>query len=35
MFIVLRKNMSNEPIVYFFILLLVRVIDKFVIRKPC
>ena len=30
MFIILRKNISNEPI----ILLLVRTIDKFVIRKP-
>ena len=34
MFIILRKNISNEPIIYFFILLLIHTIDKFVIRKP-
>ena len=35
MLIVLRKNMSNELIFYFFILLLMRTIDKFVIKKQC
>ena len=35
MLIVLRKNMSNEFIFYFFILLLMRTIDKFVIKKQC
>ena len=33
MFIVLRKNMLNELIVYFFIFLLIHAIDKFVKRN--
>ena len=33
MFIVLRKNMLNELIVYFIIFLLIHTIDKFVKRN--
>ena len=33
MFIVLKKNMLNELIVYFFIFLLIHTIDKFVKRN--